>query len=265
LATKTAVLVFHERLSFLGAPKKGRQLPHLEAMIRKLRNNTNLDSDDIEGIRALPFQIKELPANTAIGLEGDKPSQSCLMIEGFSIRSKTTDEGKRQITAIHIAGDIPDLQTLHLHVMDHDFTTLSACTVGFVSHESLRALTRSRPMVAEALWRETLVDGAMFREWIVNVGRRQAGSRLAHLVMEMRQRLAAIGRCGDGHYELPMTQADLGDALGLTPVHVNRVLQTLRAGGMMDIRKNVVTLSDAEKLIEIGNFDELYLHQHPTL
>ena len=234
-------------------------------MIRKLRNNTNLDSDDIEAIRALPIDIKELPANKAIVREGDKPSHSCLMIEGYSVRSKTTDEGKRQIMSIHIAGDIPDLQTLHLHVMDHDFRTLSACTVGFISHESLRALTRARPMVAEAFWRETLVDGAIFREWIVNVGRRQAGPRLAHLVLEMRHRLAAIGRCGNGHFELPMTQMDLADALGLTSVHVNRVLQALRADDMLDIRKNVVTLGDAEKLMKIGDFDELYLHQNPAL
>jgi len=240
-------------------------MPHLEAMIRKLRNNTNLDADDIEAIRALPVDIKELPANTAIVRQGDKPAQCCLMIEGYSIRSKTTDQGKRQILSIHIAGDIPDLQTLHLKVMDHDFTTLSACTVGFISHESLRSLTRSRPLVAEALWRETLVDAAIFREWIVNVGRRQAPQRLAHLVMEMRQRLIAIGRDGNGYYELPMTQTDLADALGLTSVHVNRVLQVLRADGLMDIRKNVVTLGDAEKLMKIGDFDDGYLHQDPEL
>jgi len=240
-------------------------MPHFEAMIRKLRNNTNLDADDIEAIRALPVQIKQLPANTAVVREGDKPSQSCLMIDGYSVRAKTANEGRRQILSIHIAGDIPDLQSLYLHVMDHDFKTLSACTVAFISHDSLRALTRSRPLIAEALWRETLVDAAIFREWIVNVGRRQAPQRLAHLILEMRQRLAAIGRVGDGHYELPMTQNDLADALGLTPVHVNRVLQMLRADGLMDIRRNVVTLGDAEKLMEIGDFDDLYLHQAPEL
>jgi len=237
----------------------------LEAMIRKLRNNTNLDADDVEGIRALPIHIKQLRANTAIVREGEKPSQCCVMIDGYSIRSKIADGGKRQILSIHIAGDTPDLQSLHLKVMDHDFTTLSACTVGFISHDSLRALTRSRPLVAEAFWRETLVDAAIFQEWIVNLGRRNAAERLAHLIMEMRHRLAAIGREGNGHYALPMTQTDLADALGLTPVHVNRVLQRLRADGVMDIRKNVVTLGDAEKLMDLGNFDDLYLHQHAEL
>jgi CRP-like cAMP-binding protein len=236
-------------------------MPHLEAMIRKLRNSTNLDPDDIDAIKALPIHIRDLPPNAAILREGDQPSQSCLMIEGYSVRSKTTEQGKRQILSIHIPGDIPDLQTLHLQVMDHDFKSLSACTVGFISHESLRALTRSRPLVAEALWRETLVDAAIFREWIVNVGRRPAGARLAHLIIEMRHRLAAIGRAGNGHYELPMTQADLADALGLTPVHINRVLQALRADGVMDIRKYVVTLGDAEKLMQHGDFSGVYLHQ----
>ena len=238
-------------------------MSHVETMVRKLGNNTDLQPDDVAAIRALPVHIKELPANTKIAREGEETSQCCLMIEGYTVRSKTTHEGKRQILSIHIAGDVPDLQSLHLHVMDHDFSTLCACTVGFISHESLRALTRSRPLVAEALWRETLVDGAIFREWIVNVGRRQANQRLAHLIMEMRRRLAAIGRGGNGHYELPMTQTDLADALGLTPVHVNRVLQALRADGLIDIRKHVVSLGDAEKVVELGDFDDLYLHQRP--
>jgi CRP-like cAMP-binding protein len=232
-------------------------------MVRKRRNNSNLDEDDIQAICALPIHVRELSANTSILKEGDRPDRCCLMIEGFSIRSKTTNLGKRQILSIHIPGDIPDLQTLHLHVMDHDFTSLSACTVGFIGHAAVRALTRSRPLVAEALWRETLVDAAIFREWIVNVGRRQASQRLAHLVLEMRQRLAAVGRGGNGNYELPMTQSDLADALGLTPVHVNRVLKALRADGLVNIRNDVVTLGDAEKLMEIGDFSDEYLHQDP--
>ena len=237
-------------------------MPHFEAIIRKLRNSTNLDNDDIQAIRQLPMHIKEIPANTSIVREGDRPTQSCLMIEGYSVRSKSTEQGKRQILSIHIAGDIPDLQSLHLQVMDHDFKTLSPCTVGFIPHESLRALTRARPLVAEALWRETLVDAAVFREWIVNVGRRIAPQRLAHLILEMRHKLAAIGRVGNGNFQLPMTQVDLADALGLTSVHVNRVLQALRADGLMDIRNNVVTLGDAERLMEMGDFDDGYLHQH---
>jgi len=240
-------------------------MPHFEAVIRKLRNNTALDEADIRAIRALPIQVKEVPAHTPMLLEGDLPSQCCLMLKGFACRSKTTDNGKRQILSIDIPGDIPDLQSLHLHVMDHDFKTLSACMVGFIAHEALRALTRSRPLVAEALWRETLVDAAIFREWIVNVGRRAANQRLAHLVLEMRERLEAVGLATEDEYELPMTQSDLADAVGLTPVHVNRVMQALRADGVLEFRRFVVKLGDAKRLMELGDFDQGYLHQSPEL
>jgi CRP-like cAMP-binding protein len=236
---------------------------HLDPMIRKLRNNTHLAEDDIEAITALPIHFKELPPNTAIVLEGDKPSQCCLMVTGFSVRSKTTDQGKRQILSIHIPGDLPDLQSLHLHVMDHDFKTLSQCTLGFISHEALRAITRARPMIAEALWRETLLDAAIFREWIVNVGRRAAGQRLAHLLIEMRERLAAVGLADEGRYQLPMTQGDLADALGLTTVHINRVLKLLRSEGVLDMKRFVVNLGDPHKLMKMADFDDGYLHESP--
>jgi len=238
---------------------------HLETFIRKLRASTDLDEGDIAAIQALPVRIKELPANTAIVQEGDRPSQCCLMIKGFAVRSKTTDRGKRQILSVHISGDVPDLQSLHLHVMDHDFKTLSKGTVGFIPHDALRALTRSRPVVAEALWRETLIDAAIFREWIVNVGRRSANERLAHFIMEMRRRLELVGLASNGHFELPMTQQDLADAVGLTPVHVNRVIKALRTGGLLEFRKHVVTLGDAEELMKLGDFDDMYLHQSPEL
>lgn len=237
----------------------------LETMIRKLRNNTRLDDDDIEGIRAMPIHIRDLPANSTIVREGDRPEQCCLLIQGFGIRSKTTDRGKRQILSIHIAGDIPDLQSLHLHVMDHDLRTLSECKVGFISHEVMRNLTRQRPLVAEAFWRETLIDAAIFREWIVNVGRRQASQRLAHLLLEVRDRLRAVGLCADQQFWLPMTQIDLADALGLTPVHVNRVLKELRGDGLVDIKRLEVTLADPARLQGFGDFDPLYLHASPEL
>src|SRR3954464_5422221 len=180
----------------------------LDALILKLRNNTGLDQDDINAIKALPMSIRKLAARAPIVSEGDRPSHCCLMIEGFAVRAKTTDEGRRQILSIHIPGDIPDLQTLHLKVMDHDFRTLSPCTIGYIPHDALRTLTRARPMIAEALWRETLVDSSIFREWIVNVGRRPAAQRLAHLLLELRERLAVVGLADSREYELPMTQSD---------------------------------------------------------
>ena len=235
-----------------------------ERLIRKLQITTTLDAEDLRAIEHLPMITKELPAHTAVVREGERPQQSALLIDGFACSSKTTDAGKRQILSVHIPGDIPDLQSLHLHVMDHDVTTLSRATMGFISHDALRSLTRQRPTVAEALWRETLIDAAVFREWIVNVGRRSALVRLAHLLAEIGRRLQSLGLASGDRFELPMTQLDIADALGLTPVHVNRVVQELRREGLLELRKQSVFLPDLPRLKELGDFDDLYLHQSET-
>ncbi len=251
----------------IGIPARaGAGIPHLsEHLVRRLRATTNLGPSDIEAIERLPVIVKKLSGQTPIAREGDRMSQCGLLIEGFACRCKTTDSGKRQILSIHIAGDIPDLQSLHLHVMDHDLTTLGACTVGFIPHDALRNLTYDRPRVAEALWRETLIDAAVFREWIVNVGRRPARTRLAHLLAEVGRRLELVGLSSADHFDLPMTQIDLADALGLSAVHVNRVIQELRRGGLLELRKHSVFLRDLPRLQEIAEFDDLYLHQSPAL
>jgi CRP-like cAMP-binding protein len=230
-------------------------------LVRTLRLRTALDAADIAAVERLPVAVRDFPAHAAIVHEGEVPTQCCLIVEGYACRSKTTDSGKRQILSIHIAGEIPDLQSLHLHVMDHDLTTLSRCTLGFIAHDAIRALTRERPLLGDALWRESLVDAAVFREWIVNVGRRSAASRMAHFLAEIGQKLEAIGLADGGRFELPMTQLDLADALGLSAVHVNRVIQELRRDGLLDIRKQSVTLLDLPRITKLADFDPLYLHQ----
>lgn len=237
----------------------------LEAMIRKLKVSNELDQHDINEIRALPIQMRRLDADAVIVRERDRPEQCCLVSEGFLIRAKMTDRGKRQILSIHVPGDIPDLQSLHLHVMDHDLRTLSESVVGLISHEALRKLTRSRPTVAAALWKESLIDSAVFREWIVNLGVRPAQQRLAHFLLELRQRLTAIGRYCDETFTLPMTQLDLADALGMTAIHVNRVIQASRAEGLFEFRRNEVHLKDLKRLSELSGFDPVYLHQRADL
>jgi CRP-like cAMP-binding protein len=234
-------------------------MPHIDALVRKLRATGNLSEDDVAAIRRLPIQQKTLPAKSLILAEGDQPNHCTLVIQGFCLRSKTTDDGKRQILSMHMNGDIPDLRSLHLPVMDHDFWTLSESALGIIPHEPLRALTHERPSVADALWREALVDAAICREWIVNIGRRDASARLAHLVLELREKMVAAGLCNDNSFGLPITQQDLADALGITPVHVNRVLQSLRASGALDIKKSQVKLRDPEKLAAISAFSDTYL------
>jgi CRP-like cAMP-binding protein len=235
-----------------------------EHLLRKLQIATSFDAD-AKAIERLPVIIKEIPAHTAIVREGERPTQCCLLVDGLACRSKTTDAGKRQILYIDIPGDIPDLHGLHLHVMDHDVTTLSPSTVGFIPHEALRTLARERPEIAEALWRETLIEAAVFREWIVNVGRRSAMARLAHLLTEIGRRLQAMGLAPGDRFELPMTQLDIADALGLTPVHVNRVVQKLRRAGLLEMRNQAVFLPDLPRLKALGDFDDLYLHQSETV
>jgi CRP-like cAMP-binding protein len=174
-------------------------------------------------------------------------------------------DGKRQILSIHIPGEVPDLMSLFLHVMDHDLSTLTACRLGLIKHEVLRDLHRRRPNVAEMFWRDTLIDAAMFREWIVNVGQRPAPSRLAHVMMELRERLRVIGRLNGTSFEMPLTQEEIGEALGITAVHANRVIRQLREHGVVELQRGRVNVLDEGKFRELADFDNRYLHQSPAL
>lgn len=235
------------------------------ALLRRLNTVSGLEEADIAALRGLPIAVRHWEAARAIVSDGERPTECCLIIEGFCVRSKVIASGQRQILSIHIPGEIPDLQSLHLHRMDHDLVSLTASTLGFISHASLRALTRTRPNVAEVLWRDTLIDAAMFREWIVNVGQRPATGRLAHIVLELRRRLEVTGRLAGDNFEMPLTQEQIGEALGITPVHANRVIKQLREERIVDISRGRVTVLDEAKLGELAQFDDRYLHQNPSL
>jgi CRP-like cAMP-binding protein len=239
--------------------------PLTTALITKLTASNALDGEDIQTIQRLPIRIRQLDAQKTIVADGERPTECCLLAEGFAFRSKTTFDGLRQILSVHIPGEIPDLQSLHLNVMDHDLVTLTPCTLGFVPHDALRQLNRERPNVAAALWRETLIDAAIFREWMVNVGRRSATARMAHFFVELFRRLKAVGRTKDGEFELPITQVELADCLGISAVHVNRVLQDLRRDGLLTVNRADVHLLEREKLEELAGFEATYLHQGPDL
>jgi CRP-like cAMP-binding protein len=232
-----------------------------DMMIRRLRVHSKLSEDDVSALRALHAQVKEFPQEAVIVCEGQRATHCCVILSGFAYRAKVAENGKRQILSFHPAGDMPDLQGLFLDRMDHDLVTLSRARIGFIEHRSIHRLIEARPSIAQALWRETLVDAAVFREWIVSLGTRTAAGRMAHLVAELRQRLTAVGLTADDEFEFPITQSRLAEALGLSAVHVNRVLQSLRAEGVLDIQKNLVKLRDIEKMVEIGGFNNVYLHQ----
>ncbi|MHC1943451.1 Crp/Fnr family transcriptional regulator [Bradyrhizobium sp. UFLA06-06] len=229
----------------------------IEMMVRKLRSHSELPDEDVEALRAIIAPVKHMSGNAHIVREGELSTQCCVLMSGFAYRSKVSENGKRQILSFHIAGDMPDLQGLAIKRMDHDLITLSKATVGFINHDRLEQTLSTRPVLTRALWRETLTDSARFRQWIVNLGTRDAAGRMAYLLAELRQRLAAMGLVANEQFDFPITQSKLADALGLSVVHVNRILQAFRASGVLDFKRHIVTLRDLEKIVELGGFDEL--------
>jgi CRP-like cAMP-binding protein len=234
--------------------------PEHSVLLRKLRSISPLSDDETHCLLTVPLSTKSLGPDQDIVREGDRPSECCLLVEGFACRYKLTGDGKRQIFSFHIPGDIPDLQSLHLKVMDHSLMTLTPCKVAFISHQSLTDLIRKCPRVADVMWRDTLIDAAVFREWMMGIGRRSAYTRIAHVLCEVLVKMRAVGLANGHGCELPLTQAELGDALGLSTVHVNRSLQELRGDGLIKLDRGSLNVLNWEGLKKAGEFDPTYLH-----
>lgn len=236
----------------------------MAALVRRLRTTTGASHDDLRALQALPCTVRAYRENQTVLYDGDRPGECCIIVEGFCVRSKTIADGRRQILSIHIPGDLPDLQNLHLPSMDHDLVALSSCTLAFIAHSAIRELIRSRPSVGDIFWRDTLLDAAVFREWIVNVGQRPAHSRLAHIIVELRERLSMIGRVTGNTFPMPLTQEQIGEAMGVTSVHTNRILRQLRLEGVLEIHRGMVNILDEHKLQQLAQFDGRYLHATPN-
>jgi CRP-like cAMP-binding protein len=234
--------------------------PDYNPLIRKLESIFTLAEDERHALETLPMQVMVIKADQDIVREGDRPSRSCLILSGFACVYKMTVHGKRQIVSFAIAGDIPDLQSLHLTVLDTSIGTISPCRVGFIQHEALHDICERYPRLAAAFWREALIDAAIFREWVMNVGQREGASRMAHVLCELLVRLRAVDLVEDHACDLPITQSEFADALGFTTVHVNRVLQQLRAEGLIELKGDRLFVPDWEKLKQVGEFDPTYLH-----
>jgi CRP-like cAMP-binding protein len=233
----------------------------LAPMIARLAYRVPLDAEDRAALLALPFTVKSVERNQTIVRDGERATHSCLILSGYAVRSKLVASGGRQILSVHIKGEMVDLQNSMLKVADHSVQMLTAGKIATVPREEVERLCAQRPAVAKAMWIDTLVDASIFREWITNVGRRDARTRIAHLLCEfsLRMKLAAMGQ--NDHYELPMTQEQLADATGLTSVHVNRTIRLLEKEGLID-RSNPrsIHIGDWKKLAEAGDFDSNYLH-----
>jgi CRP-like cAMP-binding protein len=231
-----------------------------ERLVRKLERLGDLEAADRKAIASLPFRISSARNGDYLVREGSTPTECCLLLEGYACRHKGTSKGGRQIVSFHLPGDLLDLQHLQLPKADHDVQTITDAVIAWISGDSLRQLMRDHPRINDALWRDALIDASIFREWVLNVGRRDARARIAHMLCEFAARREAAGLGSAERFELPMTQGQIADATGLTPVHVNRMLQALRADGLIAREGRDMLILDFARLKRVADFDATYLH-----
>ena len=232
----------------------------LAPMLRKLSARGTLSAADAAAVLALPYRLKTLSAHEYVIREGDVATHSCLLRSGFAYRQKQTGDGKRQICSLHLAGDMVDLQNSLLRIADHSVQALTDVAVALIPREAVLDLAFGYRAVGEALWYDTLVDASIFREWTTSIGQRSAEARLAHLFCEFGIRLEAAGLGSATRFDLPMTQEQLADSTGLTPVHVNRMMRGLREAGVISTSRRELTIVDWDGLAQAGDFDRMYLH-----
>lgn len=222
--------------------------PTLARMVRKLETRGELDDDDRAALLALRFVERTYEPASYLTREGTVATHSALILEGFAFRQKLGIDGGRQIVSFHVPGDFVDLEGSMLRVADHNVQMLTRCRMAEIPVQDIIDLIDSNPRVARALWVDTLIDASIYREWIMNVGRRPAKLRLAHLYCELAKRLKLAGLGDESGYRMPMTQEQLADATGLTPVHVNRSLKALEADGMIRRDGRFVSIPDWTRL-----------------
>jgi CRP-like cAMP-binding protein len=229
-------------------------------LIRKLEQLYPLTHEERSVLESACTRQLQFGADEDMVREGDKPSDCNLLLEGMSCRYKILSNGKRQIFSFHIPGDIFDAHSFILQKMDHSIATLTPCTVAVIPHKTMLHITETYPRIARAIWKDTLVDAALFREWMMSIGRRTAYQRIAHLMCELFVRMDAVGLAEGRRIGWPMTQDELGDALGLSNVHVNRTLQELRAANLIILTHSQLIIEDWEGLQQAGQFETEYLH-----
>ncbi len=230
-----------------------------DAAIRKLSSFAPLSPADIALLSSLLSDPKMVGPRTALSREGEPPGEVQVVLEGYACRYKMVSNGGRQIVAHLVPGDFGDLHGFLLDRMDHTITTLTTCQIAFIAKADMQRLFE-RPQIAKALWRSVLVSEAVMREWLVGMGRRTAEQQISHLVCEILFRLERVGRANKHRFEFPLTQNELGDSLGLSTVHVNRVIQGLRDAGLISWRGADLQVLDRTRLMALCDFDPLYLH-----
>jgi CRP-like cAMP-binding protein len=229
-------------------------------LLRKLANFTRLSEEESKAVNACSNDVREFAAHEDVISQGDRTGGVKLLLEGFACRYKVLEDGRRQIIAYFVPGDICDLRVFILKRMDHSIGAVVASKVATISPDNILKLTHTYPTLTRALWWSTLVEEAIAREWIVNVGQRNALERMAHLFCELLYRFRAVDLNRGNSCTLPLTQVELAETLGLSSVHVNRTLQELRRRNWITLEGGTLTILDLDALKEVSFFDPGYLH-----
>ena len=224
-----------------------------------------MTANERAGVRAMPLKQKEVDVGEEIAREGDEPTQCCLVVRGFLQPYSILRTGERQMLSIHVDGDIPDLQGLHLRTMDHTLAAVGRSTIALISHEDMHEVLRNSPRLIYLFWRDSLIDAAVARAWIRVMGGQLAHDQLAHLLCEIYVRLDVVGLTKGSSCDMPLTQGQLGEALGLTNVHINRTLKSLRAEGLVELKNRRLTILNWDGLKEAAQFDPAYLNLREPL
>ncbi|MDT8758222.1 Crp/Fnr family transcriptional regulator [Sphingomonas psychrotolerans] len=232
----------------------------LRRFAAKLASLNALDESALGAIRSLPCRVRQVARGTTIVSDGELVVECCVLLQGYACRHKVTKDGGRQIVSFHLSGDILDIQHLFLERADHNVQTISDATLGFVSTAALRAIAHEHSDIAVALWRDSLIDASVFREWVLNVGRRDAKMRIAHMLCEFAVRAERAGLGSQAAFTLPMTQEDIADATGLTAIHVNRMLRSLTEEGAISREGREIRIADWSVMRRTADFSEEYLH-----
>jgi len=234
--------------------------PLLAPLARRWERHVPFSDDARAALFALPVTRRSFAKDGFIVREGETGSSCSLLLKGFAYRQKFVGDGARQIISLHIPGEFVDLQNCLLLVADHNVQSLDQSDLAQIPKTALLELASRYSSIAKAMWLDTLVDASIFREWVVNVGRRDARTRIAHLLCELALRLEASGMSRDGVYQFPLTQEQLADATGMTAVHTNRTLQALRKDGLIRLTSSALIVLDWERLRDVGDFSPRYLH-----
>lgn len=235
-----------------------------DVLSRSLMEHSRLAAADIAALCRLPDTTRAVGPSQDVVCQGDKPEVSVIVLQGMLARYHTLRGGRRQYLSLHIAGDMPDAQALFLERMDHSLCALEDAVISLVPHAALFKAFEQRPSLGFAIWRETLIDAAIFRQAITNNSARPPRSRLAHFFSEIYYRARAAGLVQSGSCSLPLTQTQIGETLGLSLPSISRALQTLRATGCVDLSSARLHVHKWDRLVKLGDFDPHYLHSRKS-